>query len=287
MGGEADQTILENKVNTEHYKNGVSVHYATDTPNPHNPELTIPRLRMGSAAELRAATDTFAYKSEYGTKETGLQEFIRTENGPGNTPVYIVDNHNHALFGWMEALREGRIKPGCTLLHIDNHGDDFTTQVTPPNPVSLEEVAQTTRRLEIYDFIDLAQKSGLVSRVIWVGPIEPADAGYDLPANSSFISKRIAGLDSEEVAQVINGGVPPDQLIVDVDLDFFAPHIDDPEFVLKERGSDQKIAELALHDEGVIKKAIDAAGVVTMATSPHFMDQTQAIQLAQQILAKP
>ena len=38
-------------------------------------------------------------------------------------PIILVDNHNHVLYFWYEALAHGIISRGSTLVHIDEHSD--------------------------------------------------------------------------------------------------------------------------------------------------------------------
>jgi hypothetical protein len=55
----------------------------------------------------------------------GLESFIEYEynHEHGTTTCIIFDNHNHALFFWMDAIRRGIIEPGFELIHMDEHSD--------------------------------------------------------------------------------------------------------------------------------------------------------------------
>ncbi len=51
----------------------------------------------------------------------GLEYFLRSTFA--GTPAVLVDNHNHVLYFWYEALKQGIIGMGATLIHIDMHSD--------------------------------------------------------------------------------------------------------------------------------------------------------------------
>jgi hypothetical protein len=47
-----------------------------------------------------------------------------------NKEIFIFDNHNHALYFWLDAMRRGAISHGCELIHIDEHSDLWTNEHT-------------------------------------------------------------------------------------------------------------------------------------------------------------
>ncbi len=54
-----------------------------------------------------------------------MEYFIRI---PSNTygsikEITVFDNHNHALYFWLEAYKNGVIHEKATLIHIDEHSD--------------------------------------------------------------------------------------------------------------------------------------------------------------------
>ena len=38
-------------------------------------------------------------------------------------PIYIFDNHNHALYFWYKEYFQNRFAKGVKLIHIDQHSD--------------------------------------------------------------------------------------------------------------------------------------------------------------------
>ncbi len=86
-------------------------------------------------------------------------------------PVVVIDNHNHALYFWSEALSHREIDPGATLVHIDEHSDlwenlhDF--ELERENPEFLSRMAVfTNEQCNVGNYIVPAIRSGLISEVI-------------------------------------------------------------------------------------------------------------------------
>lgn len=170
---------------------------------------------------------------------TGLEHFVRSTYC--GVPIVIMDNHNHALFFWCEALAQGSITHPCTLLHIDQHSD------MAPNEHSLED-ATSLRRVfsfvnsscNVGNYIDPALRAGVVDRVVSV------EGEYDLEqtiANPPWKEKK-------------------GSIIVNLDLDFFAPEMNYIPFAMA---------------RDFIREACKNATLITVATSPFFIDQKLAI----------
>ncbi len=151
----------------------------------------------------------------------------------------VVDNHNHVFFHWFEAVASGKIPAGLPLVHIDQHSDLRYPDQQPPvghwSEWSLEQAFEYTNyKLNVGNFIRPAQHLGLISEVIQV-------------TGSNDLLKPL-----------------PDDFILDLDLDFFAPVLDYIPFRQKKH---------------FIQEAAAQARLITVASSPFFMDQTFALQV--------
>lgn len=165
----------------------------------------------------------------------GLKEFVHFSwNG---IPVFIFDNHNHALFFRSEYQRE--TQQTLPVLHLDQHSD-------------MNENMNTFKKEEKSDretVFDLAEHQCNVGNFI-------------KPAIKSGIIKDVQLILTEYALEHIVTNLPEDYLL-DIDLDFRAP-------------------EMGYHLEEQLpslKKLLTHARMITIATSPYFIDQKLAIEL--------
>jgi hypothetical protein len=180
----------------------------------------------------------------------GLAAFISTEwNG---IPLTIFDNHNFALAFWCEALASGVFSKGATLAHVDMHSDLWPNG----NDLDLARVGDAeyvenfvNLRTSVGNYIEPAMRSGMFDRFV-----------------------RIEGEgDLKRELEVIRSRAPSLGLILNLDLDFFAPDLDDVPFELKKR---------------VILEFARRAKYITVATSPCFIDQKRAIEALGKIFSE-
>ena len=164
-----------------------------------------------------------------------------------NLEIIIFDNHNHALYFWIDAVRRGIMKKGFTLIHIDEHSDLWD------NPHNLEidrAIADDTYTWEfanhscnVGNYIQPALRSGLVGEMIRIENEYQIDHHMD-----STIAENS---------------------ILNLDIDIFAPELDHiPE--------EKKIR--------IIKNLMKQVNYVTIATSPYFIEQWIAIEKLKEIL---
>lgn len=211
------------------------------------PRIFVPALREGSLGDLKISNEiVFEDYDDEGTLKScnGLQTFIKTSLP--NASVYIFDNHNHAFSFWQLEKIKGHIKNGVTLVHIDAHKDMRTPSVfLAPQEAQDEEMIflYTNMVLNVGNFIPAAQKTDLVKDIIFI------DSERSL---EEFNLEKIRGRD----------------IILDVDLDFFAPELD---YI-----NNQKKVE-------IIQKLMPLARAVTFATSPFFIQQELAISWLNEI----
>jgi hypothetical protein len=248
------------------------------------PLLHVPDLISVEFSELRdrnfcqVEQGTYIVFEDYDGDETfisckGLKHFIATElpgrrAAPGAlrerraqslaAPVYIFDNHNHAFYFWQLERLSGTLKNGSLLIHVDQHKDSRVpgTFLSDEGLKSADQIFKYTNTvLNVGNFIPAAQKSGLAGKVINVDSSESLAAiGGDLAA--------LRGDSGECVGRAAR------TIILDIDLDFFAPELD---YI----NNDLKLA--------VIKKLLPLANVVTIATSPFFIEQKMAINWLKRI----
>jgi len=228
---------------------------------PHK-SLYIAQLAEGTVVDVRLGTEIvfedFDDDQNLHTC-TGLEKFIKTgfgsfplEDGTTRhqTPAYIFDNHNHAFAFWCLEKQNGNLKDNALLIHIDQHRDTRTPEkfLSKEDAADPEKVFEYTNTvLNVGNFIPAAQHIGLVEETIFL------DSEYSL---------------KEMQEQLLHGKIQGTNLILDIDLDFFAPESD---YI----GNDLKLS--------VINKLIPKASVITFATSPYFIDQTRAIEWLRRI----
>ncbi len=207
------------------------------------PRLTVPALVEGSLEDVvQGDAVVFEDQDEYGILQrcTGLAQLVRTSFE--GVPMVVMDNHNHAFYFWMEAFLKGQLQKAATLIHIDAHRDSRR----PPElfkGTTLEEAFEYTNFvLNVGNYIVPAQEWGLIGEtvnIIGEGDVDEQISGGDF-------------LHQEESNKILN-----------VDLDFFAPEMSYIPF--------EKMKRYILAQA---KKAV----LITVCTSPFFIDQQLAIQ---------
>lgn len=177
--------------------------------------------------------------------------------------IYITDNHNHALYFWYDALSHGLISPGATLLHVDQHADmnepiSYYNSESKLWPLTydLQSVATyVNTQTQIASFIQPALHAGLVKESVQIrseSKLQEITEDIKLKTKNQ---KDIVDFESWVLSY-----------IVDIDLDFFAHETD-------------------VHSKIVLlQKLITSASVVTIATSPFFLDQKYALELIHMLL---
>lgn len=152
--------------------------------------------------------------------------------------IYLFDNHNHAYFFWHLA-KEKDIK--YRLIHIDEHSDMRSPEVflDTKSLQSLETIFEYTNfTLNVWNYIIPAIHDWLIdSEVIQIRDSHSLEAYFDLDMQGK-------------------------QTILNLDLDFFQPELDYIDYDVKRK---------------VVLDAADKASIITVATSPFFINQDLAI----------
>jgi hypothetical protein len=162
-------------------------------------------------------------------------------------PAAIFDNHNHALYFWVRALSQGYIQKDATLVHIDMHSDLWSNphRIDPNRVSDLGYMAAFTNlACNVGNYILPAQEVGLIGKMIRIEGEEQL-------------------LEAERYLEGTKNELSSSNLILNLDLDIFAPELDDISFELK---------------RSVILGYAARAQYITIATSPFFIDQKRAIE---------
>ena len=135
-----------------------------------DPSLVIPARKQGTIEDIRLGTDITFEEVVDGQlfSKTSLDSFIEFSNPFNDTPIVLFDNHNHALFFWAEALQNGYIAPGATLLHIDQHKDmrEPAHYLGKEHRDNLDEIYRYTNHvLNVGNFIKPAVRLGIIGEV--------------------------------------------------------------------------------------------------------------------------
>lgn len=253
------------------------LHSPIKTSHPLSNDHSLRPLWLGTLSDLALIENPIGQMLPGGhEKNKTLEKYVRLSWGPNETPVYIIDNHEVALYCWYEALLEGRVTLGATLLHYDDHSDAakaskrapvITPEALRDGAWSLDDAVETVKKLGCWEFIEPAQRSGLVGEFIHITP-------SNAPTMRVY-SRNEHNTNRTEVSYAYYRNNPiqgePQKKIVDIDLDFFA----------------SKQFNQSIEDEVIqtIREDITNAGVATFATSPGFIDPERAVTLVKKILA--
>jgi hypothetical protein len=163
------------------------------------------------------------------------------------TPLYLVDNHNHVMYFWYLARQQGIITDDALLYHIDEHADmrDPWEYLLKPDSLDLQKVFDYTNfTLNVGNYIIPTEKEGLIGNTVQIRWQDALD---------KYLSWEYKYLETNDR-----------KIILNLDLDFFEPELDFINYDLKK----QVILDIA-------KKA----DLITVCTSPYFIDQERALEV--------
>lgn len=157
---------------------------------------------------------------------------------------FIFDNHNHAFFFWAYAFKYRKLKKGLPLLHVDQHTD----------------MREPVHYLHFKDENDIDLKTAFdyTNYVLNVG-------NFLKPALKAGLFSKVDIIDSSFAFQ----NSYSEEIVLDIDVDVFSP---DMAYI----DHDLKLEK--------IRGYIEAARFITIATSPYFMDQEEAIRIIKELL---
>ena len=216
--------------------------------------LTIPSLIDGTIDDIKIWDDIVFEETDDGRLRScrGLEHFIRlidTSSGILKRPITVFDNHNHALYFWLEAMRDSIISPWCELIHIDEHSDLWDNAYILDREKALIDEAYaweyTNHSCNVGNYIRPALDAGIIGSMIRI------ENGFELEKYIDY--------------------TPSENSILNIDLDFFAPEMC---FINEAK----KLS--------CIQNLLTKVKCVTIATSPFFIDQWLALDKLRLIFAK-
>lgn len=221
-------------------------------------ELTIPSLIKGVMSDIKIGNSiAFEEIDHRGTLRQckGLQNLIKLEDSSTKitAPTYIIDNHNHALYFRVKEIQSNKIKydNALEIIHIDQHSDlaNPIQKIDDDKPISLDEIRHySNHKCNVGNFIR--------------------------PFLHLFPQAQFQRIKSESQLweYKIKQAPPTQTTILDIDLDFRSPEMN----IKHNRETIQKTKDL-----------MSQASLITIATSPYFLNQNDAIALLHKLLAKP
>ena len=177
-----------------------------------------------------------------------LKEFLWI-NCKSTSPIFICDNHNHALsFRYQCAYNHKLIWKNITLIHIDQHSDcrenNYEININWWHNSVFNFV---NNNCHVWNFIPPAIKSWLISKQI---QIRSSDSLKHLELDNNI------------------------DFILDIDLDFCLSGID------RSKIDNELVIEL----KKIFNELSSRALCISIATSPYFLDQITAIKLIEYLL---
>lgn len=209
------------------------------------PILTIPSRIFWDIDDVKTSHNLVFEEVENGRLFScfWLENFVQIERN-NLPPIIVFDNHNHALFFWCEAIKNGIIEPNFELLHIDEHSDLW------PNDNKIDDFSDLQKMWEFTNFscnvgnyIIPAQKAGIVGNMIRI------ENEFQIDENIYYS--------------------PSQNSVLNLDLDIFSPELSHiPE---------EKIVQC-------IQNLLNRVKYATICTSPYFIEQWKAIIMLKKIL---
>ena len=167
--------------------------------------------------------------------------------------IYLFDNHNHALYFWYLSKNKWKINSWATLYHIDEHAD-YRESKTILEKTDLENIFKYTNfsDINVWNYIIPAEKEWLVWKTVQIRNTQNLEDYLNSPQPPLEEAKK-------------NG------IILNLDLDFFQPDLDFIDYELKKK---------------VVLDIAKKADVITVSTSPFFINQELAIKVFKDLFYK-
>ena len=203
-----------------------------------NKSIWVPRLIEGTLADVESGEKIVFSEIEDGI-EKNRHGLRKFVYFPfQGKDVFIFDNHNHAFFFWFAGYLQGKIKAGQLLIHIDQHSDMRAPAEEQPFVLAPKP--------------DLKTVFNYTNYVLNVG-------NFIRPALNAGLFSAVRIVDSTaRFEQPV-----PAHFVLDIDLDIFS----------------KEMAYLAdTMKINKIRRYIEQASFITIATSPFFIDQQTAFE---------
>lgn len=216
-----------------------------------SPTLFVPELIEGVISDVSIGEKVVFEEQErkWLISCIGLRNFISLKQSDWFPPIVIFDNHNHALYFWIDGARRWIIQPGFELIHIDEHSDLWENE----NDFDLKKALENEEYS--WNFTNLSCNVG----------------NYIQPALRNGLVGKMIRIENEAEIEKYMDYSPSRNAVLNLDLDIFAPELD---FIREEK----KIQ--------LIRNLLQKVDYVTIATSPYFIDQWTALEKLRNILEK-
>jgi len=181
-----------------------------------------------------------------------LKNFYKIKSKKIKAPIYLFDNHNHAFYFWYKARKNWLIKDNNILYHIDEHSDlrDDKNYLLKPESENLQKVFDFTNfKLNVWNYIIPAKKEWIIWEIIQIR--------NEINLKDYLNWYKVSTLNKKERNFSKN-------IILNLDLDFFQPNLDYIDYNLKKK---------------VILDIAKKASLITVSTSPFFVDQKLALKV--------
>ncbi len=210
----------------------------------------------------------------------GLENFYEMGNplltsrqGRGKAPkIYLFDNHNHALYFWYLAKNNWVIKDNSTLYHIDEHADyrDSWEVLEKTDLQSIFNYANFSK-INVGNYIIPSEKEWLVWKTVQIRNTLNLEEYLESPLLTSP-----QGIKKDKDIAILSplGGKSPEGhrgVILNLDLDFFQRDLDFIDYELKKK---------------VVRDIAAKADIITVATSPFFINQKLALEVFEDLFYK-
>lgn len=220
-----------------------------------NRTIVVPSLIEGTLDDVTTGDETVIEWEVNGEITSGkwLEHFVFLKDS--KVPTWIMDNHNHAFAFWHDAFWKWWIEKWSLLVHIDQHTDLATPGNFPAwkHPEeSHEEIVEeyVNTDLTIADFIVPALATGIIAETLMVTGEEKTGVG--LFSWEGELKKKTSEAILEHITDYPS-------IILDIDLDYFSQGFDGARTL------------------ETTKYWIEKADIITIATSPLFIEQEKAL----------
>lgn len=206
------------------------------------PKLYVPSLKRGRLSDLKQGTEIVFedFDGDELKSCTGLDFFLRTEHSLNGSSLFVFDNHNHAFAFWALARIEGILRKETVIVHVDQHKDTRrSANLFPAEDLVSQKAVEhyVNTQLNVGNFLPPALECGLAQTLFHIGDDYAIDH-----------------FDSEAIREK--------NVILDLDLDFFAPEME----YIDNKTKIEFIQSIAAR-----------ADLITVATSPFFIEQRLAL----------
>lgn len=169
--------------------------------------------------------------------------------------IYLFDNHNHALFFWYLSKKQWIIEKSSTLYHVDEHADYRDPQINLEK-TDLKSIFKYTNfsDINVGNYIIPAEREWLIWETIQIRNTKNLEDYLNSP-----------------IIPFHKGDEQRNNIILNLDLDFFQPDLDFINYNLKKK---------------VILDIAKKADVITVSTSPFFIDQKLALKVFKDLFKK-